>query len=278
MNASTSPPPASSVHPASHVRPNAAHAFGGLWRLTARRFFLPGYWLTLLGMLVLLVIFSIPAAPNSAAAAKGLIPWAGGFYVCFLVPILAFISAAGAIRDDHGAGTVDYIFTRPVRRPAFVVFRYVTQMICTQIDFLFALVVIAGLGIYHGVPDLWSALPHLLLAQVLAVVVFSAFGFTSGMLTSRYIIVGLAYAGIVEVGLGNVPTQINQISLIRQLLGVLRPILGENNGALTRSATTATMGTPGIATLLLATSMVLLLISALVFTTREFTGSAGRDA
>ena len=82
----------------------------------ARRFFTPGYWVMLAGMLVLLVIFSIPAAPNHAAAAKGLIPWAGGFYVCFLLPVFAFISAANAIRDDFGAGTVDYIFTRPVRR------------------------------------------------------------------------------------------------------------------------------------------------------------------
>ena len=89
---------------APRVRPNATHAFGGIWRFAARRFFTPGYWVMLPGMLVLLVIFSIPAAPNHAAAARGLIPWAGGFYICFLLPVFAFISAANAIRDDFGAG------------------------------------------------------------------------------------------------------------------------------------------------------------------------------
>jgi ABC-2 type transport system permease protein len=264
--------------PAPRVRPNAMHAFGGIWRFAARRFFTPGYWVMLAGMLVLLVIFSIPAAPNHAAAARGLIPWAGGFYICFLLPVFAFISAANAIRDDFGAGTVDYIFTRPVRRSAFVVFRYVAQMVCTQIDFLFALFTIIGLGLYHGVPGLWAAVPTLLLAQVMAVILFSAFGFLAGSLTSRYIIVGLAYAGIVEVGLGNVPTQINQVSLVRQVLGLLRPILGENNGALTRAATTATMDTPGILVLLFVISTVLVALSALLFATREFAGAAGRDA
>ena len=263
---------------APRVRPNATHALGGIWRFAARRFFTPGYWVMLAGMLVLLVIFSIPAAPNHAAAARGLIPWAGGFYVCFLLPVFAFISAANAIRDDFGAGTVDYIFTRPVRRSTFVVFRYVAQVVCAQIDFIFALAAIIGLGLYHGVPELWAAVPTLFLAQFVAVILFTAFGFLAGTLTSRYIIVGLAYAGIVEVGLGNVPTQINQISLVRQVLGILRPILGENNGALTRAATTATMDTAGIVLLLLAISIVFVGLSALLFATREFAGAAGRDA
>ncbi|MGH7944590.1 MAG: hypothetical protein ACREH8_19355 [Opitutaceae bacterium] len=99
MNASAQP------FPAPRVTPSAAHAFGGIWRLTARRFHTPVYWLTLAGMLAVLVVFSIPAAPTHEAAARGFLPWAGGFYVCFLLPILAFISAAGAIRDDFGASS-----------------------------------------------------------------------------------------------------------------------------------------------------------------------------
>lgn len=273
MNASLSPAPGS-IHRAPQVMPNAAHAFGGIWRFTARRFFTPGYWLMLAGLLGLLGIFSLPAAPNHAAAARGFIPWAGGFYVGFLLPVFTFISVASSIRDDFGPGTVDYIFTRPVRRPVFVVFRYLALMICTQIDFLFACALIAGLGSFHGVPGLAAALPTLLFGQIIAVVVFSAFGFMAGALTSRYVILGLVYAGLVEAGLGNVPTQINQISLVRQVLGILRPILGENHGALTRLAATSTMNPPGIVALLLAVSVALVGISALVFSLREFAGAS----
>lgn len=273
MNVPLSSSPGS-LYRAPHVMPNAAHAFGGIWRFTARRFFTPGYWLMLAGLLGLLGIFSLPAAPTHAAAAYGFIPWTGGFYVGFLLPVFVFISVASAIRDDFGAGTVDYVFTRPVRRPMFVVFRYLSLMVCTQIDFLFAFALITGLGSFHGVPDFAAALPTLLFGQMIAVMLFSAFGFMAGALTSRYIILGLVYAGLVEVGLGNVPTQINQISLVRQVLGILRPILGENHGALTRLAATATMDTPGIVALLFVVSIAFVGISALVFSFREFAGSS----
>jgi ABC-2 type transport system permease protein len=264
--------------PAPRVTPNNAHAFGGIWRLTARRFSTPSYWLTLGGMLAVLVVFSIPAAPNRAAAAKDFLTWAGAFYICFLLPVLAFISAAGAIRDDFGAATVDYVLTRPVRRPVYAVFRYIAQMLCIQIDFLFALVVVVGIGVFHQVPDIWSALPLLLLAQIIAVITFSAFGFFCGLLTSRYVILGLAYAAIVEVGIGNVPTQLNQISIVRHLLGILQPILGERESPLTRAAMTSTWTTPMTVAVLLAFSALLIAVSATLFATKEFAGSSARDS
>jgi ABC-2 type transport system permease protein len=264
--------------PAPRVAPNARHAFGGIWRLAARRFSAPGYWLTLAGLLGLLVVFSIPAAPSHAAAARSFLPWAAGFYVCFLVPIFAFISGAGAIRDDASAATVDYVLTRPVRRPLYVLFRYVAQMACTQIDFLFALAALAAIGVFHQVPGLWSALPLLLLAQSVAVIAYSAFGFFCGLLTSRYIIVGLAYAAIVEVGIGNVPTQLNQISIVRQLLGLMRPLFDESHGGgLTRAALTGTSGTPVTVAVLLGFSVVMIALAATLFAHREFAGSSVRD-
>jgi ABC-type transport system involved in multi-copper enzyme maturation permease subunit len=229
------------------------------------------------GMIIALGVFSIPATPNEAAAARGFLPWAAGFYVSFLLPIFAFISAAGAIRDDFGSGTVDYVFTRPVRRPTYVLFRYLSQLGCIQIDFLFALAAVMAIGTYHQIPGLWSALPVLLLAQVVAIVVFSAFGLFCGTLTSRYVIVGLVYAGIVEVGLGNVPTQISQISLVRQVLGILRPVLGAD-GTLSRAASAAVFDTPGIVVLLLVVAAVFVALTAFLFTFREFAGTGGRDA
>ena len=263
--------------PTPRVRPNARHALGGIWRLTARRFFGPGYWLMLAGMLVALVVFSVPWTQDKDSAAREFLRWAGGFYVCFLLPMFAFISAAGAIRDDLGGGTVDYVFTRPVRRPVYVLFRYLAQLGCNQIDALFALAGVIAIGAYHQVPGLWSALPVLLLAQVIALVVFSAFGLFCGALTSRYVIVGLVYAAIVEVGLGNVPTQISQVSLVRQVMGILQPILGES-GPLGRAAQTAMFDSPGIVALLAAVAAVFVALAAILFTCREFAGAGGKDA
>jgi ABC-2 type transport system permease protein len=257
------------------VTPNNLHDFGGIWRLSIRRFFSPGRWLMLAGMLVLLVLFSIPAAANRDEAARNFLSWVARFYICFLVPVMAFLSAAGTVRDDLQAGAVDYLFTRPVRRPVFLCLRYVTHVICTQVDFLFAFAVVVGIGAFHQVPDFFPAVPWLFLAQFLAILAFSGFGFLCAMLTSRYVIIGLLYGVFIEVGMGNVPTQLSHLSMGRQILSVLAPVLrGERGGG---SLFENGLSAPAAAVLLLGTSLVMLGVAALVFGVREPAGAAGRE-
>ncbi len=257
------------------VRPNLAHAFGGVWRLSIRRYYSPSRWLMLAGMLVVLGAFSIPATTTQAQAAREFLPWAARIYVGFLVPLLAFLSAAGLVRDDLQAGSVDYLFTRPVRRPVFVGLRYLAHASCTQIDFLFGLAVIAGLGIFHQVPGLAEALPLLLLAQVVAIMAFSAFGFLCAMITSRYVIIGLLYGALIEVGLGNVPTHLSSLSMSRQILTILAPLLERSGG--NSPMVVAAMSAPIAAGILLGTAVVMLGLTALIFHVREPAGSLARE-
>lgn len=269
---------AQSFHfPAPRVPPNAGHAFGGIWRLTARRLVTPRHWLTVAGLLAVLVLFALPAASNQAAAARTFLPWMADFYVSFLVPLLAFISAAGVVRDDLGAGSVDYIFTRPVRRPTFVAFRYLAHVGCAQLNFLFGLATLIGFAVYREVPGVWAAAGSLLLAQVAVIAAFSAFGFLCAMLTSRYVIVGLLYGAIIEVGIGNVPTQLNRISMIRHAREIMRPVLGETGSEMSGPLAADPLGTPAAVALLLVFSALMLGAAALVLRFKELAGAADRD-
>jgi ABC-2 type transport system permease protein len=268
---------ASTSFPAPRVVPNARHAFGGIWRLTVRRFFSLTHWLVVAGMLVLLVLFSIPAASSRAEAAHEFLAWASRFYVCFLVPILAFISAGGVMRDDLRADTVDYIFTRPVARPAFILFRYLSHVACAQLDFLLALGVVTGIGIYWQVPGFWNAVPLLLLAQVLAIVAFSAFGFFCGLLTSRYVIIGLVYAAVIEAGIGNVPTQLAQLSMVLHLLTLMRPIVGEGQMGMTAVVSANSLSTPATIVALLGFALVMLAATVAIFSYKELAAAPSRE-
>ncbi|MEO5960060.1 MAG: hypothetical protein ABIZ49_02490, partial [Opitutaceae bacterium] len=180
------------------------------------------------------------------------------------VPVIAFINAGGTIRDDLKPTSVDYVFTRPVGRSAFMVFRYLSHVACAQVDFLFGLLVVTGIGIYRGVPEFAAALPSLLLGQMLLVAAFSAFGMLAAMLTSRYIVVGLAYGAIVELGVGQIPTQLNQLSMTAQVRGMLHaltPAAGTASGALWATA------------VLLAFAAGMLAIATVIFTLRELSAS-----
>lgn len=270
----TTPP---STFPPPRVTPRLGPALGGVWRLTVRRYLTPTHALTLAGMLVALVVFAIPAVRSQGQAARAYFPWVANFYLCLLVPLLAFITAGGAIRDDHGAGTTDYVFTRPVPRVAYVIFRYLSHLGCLQVNFLFALAVVVAIGLVRDVPGVWAAVPWLVLAQVVAVTVFSAFGVLCGMLTSRYIIVGLAYGGIVEVGLGNVPTQLSRISMTRHTLGILQPAIGGDRSVLGRGLGLDPLSVPASVMTLLAITVVMVAAAALLFRWRELLGTPGKE-
>src|SRR5215510_6022518 len=85
------------------VTPNAWHAFGGVWRLTVRRFFAPSQWLGLLGLMVIVALpsFAMLSKASAAANQKFFAPQlAVGFYLMFLVPVVAFLTGGSAIRDE----------------------------------------------------------------------------------------------------------------------------------------------------------------------------------
>lgn len=263
--------------PAPRVTPNARHAFGGVWRLTVRRYRSLGYWLMLLGLLAMLFLFAMAQRhlPLQDAPPARYVGWMAMFYVCFLVPMLAFIAAGGVMRDDLQADAIDYLFTRPVRRPAFVVFRYLSHLACAQVDFLLGLIVLFAVGAARGVPDIWEALPRLWLAQVLVITAFSAFGFLCAMITSRYVIIGLVYGALIEVGVGNVPTQISRISMILQAQAVLRPVLiGAAEGDAPTAIRAAAVSTPAAVTTLLGFAVVMLFATAAIFIFKEFAGTS----
>lgn len=262
---------------APRVLPNAARAFGGIWRLTVKRSLTPMHWLAMAGMLIVLALFSFPMAPTRGGAPHGFLSWATGFYLCFLVPLLAFISAANSIRDDLTAGTTDYVLTRPVRRPAFLLFRFIAHVGCAQLDFLLALGVVIGVGVFREVPGLWNALPRLLLAQALMVTAFSGFGFLSGVLTSRYIIIGLLYGGIIEVGIGSVPTQLNRISMVRHVIGIMQPVTGGDRIGLSGPLLAVHLSTAASTLVLFGFAALMIAAATAIFAVRELAGPTGRE-
>lgn len=267
-----------SAFPAPRVTPNSYRAFGGMWRLASRRYGKPGFWLTLLGGLALLTLLSLlMAGPSPGRPHGNVVGWAAGFYFGLIVPLLSFVFAGSATRDDLSPASIDYVLTRPVPRPLQVLFRYLTQMACAQFDFLLAFGVIVAVGIYRGTPNLLEALPVLLLAQVLTIAVYSAAGVLCAQLSRWYIIIGLAYGALIEIGVGVTPTQLNQISLLRHLRSLTQSLTGEG-GMMAATAVSEPLGTPATIAILIGFIAFALAVSAALFSCKEFSGAAGKES
>lgn len=224
---------------ANRVVPHLAHAFGGVWRLTLRRYLLPVHWITVVGLCGLLVLTSFPAASTAPQAKTGFMPWVITFYLTFLLPLLAYIAAGGAIRDEMKAGNVDYVFTRPVGRSAFLGCKYASHLACIQLDCLISFATVMGIGIYREVPGLAAAAPALFGAQVLVLAAFTALGFLGGISSHRYIVYGLVYGAVIEIGVGQIPTQISQLSMTHQVRAMLQPLVPSEAAAAAAGAVSA---------------------------------------
>lgn len=258
--------------PATLVAPNARHALGGIWRLTARRFLAPRQLLPLPFILGLLALLA--GAVVRDGNDKVFHSWSTEFYLAFLVPVLAFLSGGGAFRDELKAGAIDYVLTRPIRRPMFIVFKFLAHQACFQLLCLSGLAVVAGIGVFRHISNVGSVVPALLLGQVLLIAAFSALGFLFAVGTTRYLVAGLFYGVVIEAGVGNTRIQINRLSMTHQVRDLVDRLI---------AFTPPVPGDPGHAAwvtvaIVLAFAAVMVALAAAVFSFQELAGARPTDA
>lgn len=233
------------------------HAALGILVLTLRRHFRRGHAVAVAVLLAVFALILLSFLHSGNGAARYL-AFNVSFYFTFLLPLLAFVGGGGAWRDEMKPEAADFFLLRGVPKPLYLALRYAAHVICAEIDFLLALALVASLGAIRHVPGLGPAVPVMLLAQCLGVAAYSAFGFLCAALTSRWVIVGLAYGALVEVGLGSLPLAINKLAMSHQVRVLLHSLLaGPGPGP-------ATAAFSGGGRLWVSTGY--LLLSAVVFT------------
>lgn len=242
--------------------PTFPHALRGLWVLTWksslawRRALL---WLAALFANPLLAWLSIPHDATGA-----FLDWTVHLYLDLLIPLYCLVVCGGMIRDEVQDDTLGFLITRPSTRARLYLAKYLCQMPWLQAVALVngALLMLVGLRV--GVPE-WGALAwRVLLAGGVAVLVYGALGGLFGLLTRRYIVLGLVYGFIVEVGIGHIPTNINSLSMLRHVQTLLA---GSRTVADRYDWSSAGAGT-GVLIMLGATVMALT-AGAVLFTWKE---------
>jgi ABC-2 type transport system permease protein len=251
--------------------PNWRSAFGGVWRLTYGRFLAPANLAILAGVLGVLALLALSGVHNGNA--EHFAEWSVHLFLAFVVPVVAFLTAAGLIQDDLKPATVDYVLTRPLRRPAFVLYRYLAHTACLQAQCLAALAVLVAVGLFRHVPGLGAIAPSLLLAQILAITAFSALGFAFGAFTRRYLVLGIVYANIIELGVGHIPTQLNRLSMTHHVRTIASSILH-----LRTKNPVELDSLPASIVALLVFSLVFVGAAAALFSLKESAGSKANDA
>jgi hypothetical protein len=142
-------------------------------------------------------------------------------YFFVMLPLGCANVGGSLIREELQLNTLGFLTTRPVARAVLLVVKYLSVTAWLQITAVIQAVLIFGAGATRHLPDLGALLPTFLAVQFVAVLAWCGLGTFLGLITKRYMAIALLYGLIVEMGIGRIPTNINNLSVMRHLKGLL---------------------------------------------------------
>jgi len=251
----------------AHRRPTAVGALQGIFRLTWsgllswRR--LPAALALVLANPLLATLALAAAAPENRA--EGFEMWILRLYVMFMVPITCLLSGGSMIRDELQAGTLGFLLTRPVHRARLLILKYLCQVVWLELTLGLNALLLTLSGLLLGIEGTLQIGLWLLGVQILMIPAFTALSTLLGLVSKRYVLLGILYGFIVETGIGQIPTNINAVSLSRHF----QSLLGQCP-ALDATVSLSSWGIPGAILAVLTLTAVGLAAAAALFSIREF--------
>jgi ABC-type transport system involved in multi-copper enzyme maturation permease subunit len=269
MNGSIEPSPASSAVPrsSSSDTPFAA-TLRGLWLLTWRSRVSLRQTPSLAGTILPPALLSFLVLRTSGQAAFDFFYWLAAAYLLLAIPLYCLAVFGGLIRDDLQSNTLSFLITRPMSRARFLLTRFICQLAWVQLLGLAAGLALLATGVMFSIPGVLRLTGLFLATQAIGIFVFGGLATFFGLLHRRYLVLGTIYGLVVEVGIGQIPTNINALAMTRHL----RTLLGHNPDV-ARIYQWSTDGTGVALLVLLATALFFLILSAILFTLREYLGA-----
>jgi len=115
-------------------------------------------------------------------------------YLRFVVPVLGAFYGTSLISDEVEDRTITYLFTRPVRRGAVIIGKYIAYLVCTELVVLPSVTAAYLLLVPVGGGSIGESFPHLLTDLGILAIGLAAYGAVFaliGALVPRPLVAGL---------------------------------------------------------------------------------------
>jgi len=186
-------------------------------------------------------------------------------YFFIVLPLNCVRMCGSVIRDELEADTLSFLTTRPLSRAKLLVIMFLSQTGWLQITMLIQTLLVFGTGWFREIPDLGSLFFLFLLAQIFAIWAWSGLGLFLGQVSKRFMALALLYGAVVEMGIGRIPTNINNLSLMVHL----KTLLGKSD-VLQNIYSWPAAGVAGAVGSLLFGAAIFLSLAAVMFTFKEY--------
>ena len=263
MNANATQPLTALPGPAPAVQPGFLHALRGCWYLTWKSRLSPRQW-PLLAATVLAIPLLAYFTTDEAHRIQ-YFQWLIVVHLQLTLPFYCLTVFGDLIREELQTNTLHFLTTRPVTRAQLFLGKFVSQMVWVQILAAVTGCCFVMAGLARGISGVGSVAALFLGAQFLAVLAFGALSALFGLLHKRYLVLGTIYGIVVEVGISQIPTNINSLAITRHLKTILA-----NSAVLQEFFTWSSADTRFSVIALLVVTVIYVGVATVFFSFKEF--------
>ncbi|MET9433585.1 ABC transporter permease subunit [Streptomyces sp. NPDC006551] len=186
----------------------------------------------LLGRRRALILFALPALLIVIATAVRFFNGAddqiaadvlGGFALATMVPLIGVIAGTGAIGPEIDDGSIVYLLSKPVKRPAIIFTKLIVAIAVTMV---FSAVPTFAAGMILNGNGQQVAVAYTVAALV-ASIAYSALFLLLGTVSRHAVVIGLVYALVWEALFGSLISGAKTLSVQQWALAVAQKVSGE---------------------------------------------------
>ncbi len=139
------------------------------------------------------------------------------FFGLGFLPFYCLVKGGESLRSELKEGTIEFLWTRPVRRSSLFFGFYISSLISIGAFTIVCLVALSAAGLWLGEISSVGQIFTYCLGCVAIVLSFSALSLSFGSLTSKFVVIGILYYFFIEKLLAQVPTSARKVSIIANL-------------------------------------------------------------
>ena len=145
-------------------------------------------------------------------------------FVNGFLPLYCLTKGGEALRIALKDGTMEYLWSRPVRRGQLFLGFYSGALLSNLALIGCCLLALTLAGWVAGAEAGISGLALLWLQSILAVAAFTAISMLLAAWSSKFVALGIVYFVLIEVGLGSMPTRVSALSVGEHVRSSLAPL------------------------------------------------------
>lgn len=140
------------------------------------------------------------------------------------LPLFCLAKGGEAVRGSLKDGTIEYLWTRPVRRGQLYFGFFLGSLVSTLAFVVACLCGLTLVALVRGIDLGIVGIAVMWLEAFVAAAAFTAISMALAAYSSKFVALGVFYFLVVELGIGNLPTKVSSVSIGAQAREAMRPM------------------------------------------------------